>query len=617
MIGSAEVGFLITSQFLKKLPGESLLYQFLDEYGKPTEVIVKEEGIEDFSKKFPTKILETIKKGEERHFNDGKYFYSAIVLKYIENKPFGAILKRIDGTEIFSQMKKTTVTLLALSIGISIVILFVMIYLGFMVSKKVKSLTLEIDYISKTKDLTTIEKTVKKSEEKKASDEVSIISNSIAHTLLALKNALKGFVNSTQTVNVTVGQMIKNVEESRHSFEAFNRRFEILKDSVEQTGKNIEDSFSSIEEITSSTTMIANSAQNVSRAVETVSENIKLGSESINRMKQVVNEVEKSSEMVVEQSNALKEQSVMITEILKTIADIADQTNLLALNAAIEAARAGEAGRGFAVVADEIRKLAESTRESAGKIGSILTGLKDGMNFVSDKVREFDQKIKLLGQSTDEVNQALGNIINSVQSLDRDASNLAAVTEEQTAAAEAVSKSLEKVVSMAKKMEEEIEQSASEIKTVSESFQKASSSLIGISNDFGNLAKAFREEIKLYSKEEIINIITQAIEAHENWVKEVEKSVTQRANKLNVVLDARFCKFGTVYGYLNPPEEIKEKWEAVDGPHKKIHQLGESIDKLLRGGNFEKAKELLKEVERTKDVVVSLLSEIKARLEEK
>ena len=131
--------------------------------------------------------------------------------------------------------------------------------------------------------------------------------------------------------------------------------------------------------------------------------------------------------------------------IVTVIQDIANQTNLLALNAAIEAARSGEHGRGFAVVADEVRKLAERTGKATDEISQRIKTIQSEseasiQSMENGKVlaQEAVTNAAMAGDTLQQIVESSSTVTDMVQ-------RISVATEEQSAAAEEVSQSMEHI----------------------------------------------------------------------------------------------------------------------------------------------------------------------------
>lgn len=252
-----------------------------------------------------------------------------------------------------------------------------------------------------------------------SNDEIGIMSRCVNVFIEAMRGVIVSIDN--------VSHMLHNQADSSKdvSVEMFS--------ASKQQNQSMKELNSTVNQLSRSVNVIAQSAMTLAALVEeakedgdgvsgkmmetvTISQKGKAVMQDVDAAMHSINDSVKQLQYAIDEvGNASQE----ITDITRTIGEIADETNLLSLNASIEAARAGEAGKGFAVVASETSKLAQTSMESVRHIDDLIMEIKSLIESVISQAKD----------SVDNINNSSVLIGNAVKTYDTIFDNIAIVSE--------------------------------------------------------------------------------------------------------------------------------------------------------------------------------------------
>jgi hemerythrin len=326
-------------------------------------------------------------------------------------------------------------------------------------------------------------------------------------------------------------------------------------------------------------------AESAQKATEQTHSGSQLVQSSSRLMDNIAQRVNASSRTV----EGLGQRSDQIGAIVNTIQDIADQTNLLALNAAIEAARAGEQGRGFAVVADEVRALAERTTKATKEIAAMIKAIQNETQSAVNSMSEGVDEVKLGTAETARSGEALEDILNKINELTMQISQVATAAEEQTATTQEITNNIQMITDVVNRNVEN-----------ARSTTQATTTLAREVDNLHELVGHFRLSRALEWNASYSTGVSKYDEQHKvlfNMINDLADAMQQKKSKDAVGRVLNGLAEYTVHHFADEERDFAQTLYPEEGEHKALHKkLVDQVVALI--GKFNAGEPLI-----TQDVI--------------
>jgi methyl-accepting chemotaxis protein len=411
-----------------------------------------------------------------------------------------------------------------------------------------------------------------------------------AHRALRpVAQALQGRISATLKSIVQIwaaqtGPMLTMAEMLRDMKELKERTHSIASASEEMSA--------SIAEVARTSSLVAADAQRAKQALDT-------GVGAVDHAVGTMDGIAAAFAGMTEKVQALDKASAQITEILKTIEQIASQTNLLALNATIEAARAGEAGKGFAVVASEVKTLSNQTSRATEDIRARIAALQKGMSDTLGSMGDGSTRVSDGLTSIKAAGDHIRGVSTEVAKVNRNMTELSATFQEQAAVTATVTSD------------------------VNASAHVADSTLTAIDRLLDSLEKASavvqRELGEIVKNPDAAMLVQVAISDHASFKKRVLDTLLGHGKtKSSDLPDHHGCRLGKWYdGVSDATLKALPAYSKLEEPHRRVHLHGKATLDWCAKGDFAAALEEAKKLEGASQEVIAGLESLHRALAER